>query len=334
MIAYLIVMLLAVIGLMISFYIFVKKKNMKSFVCPLRAKCENVIHSEYSKFLGIPVERIGLAYYASLAIGYGIITAYPVYGAGWLGYLLLFMTISAALFSVYLTFIQVFTLRQLCSWCLMSAVLCVAIATLVVRESSTVIIPYLEAQRSFIVITHLLGMALGLGAATMADIFFFRFLKDYRISEHEAETLNITSQIIWFSLAIAVASGIALFLPNADRLLESSKFLVKMIVAAVIIVNGGFLNLVVAPHLVNITFHRKHKHYVGELHRIRRIAFALGPISIVSWYTAFILGALRSVPLSFSVLLGIYLGIVAVAITIGQICERILVRRASSAPLE
>ena len=99
---------------------------------------------------------------------------------------------------------------------------------------------------------------------------------------------------------------------------------------AVIVVNGAFLNLLVAPKLVKISFHERHRHEAGELRHIRRIAFALGAISITSWYSAFILGMIRRSPLEFSPLLLIYILVLGGAIIGSQIMDWFLVKKANS----
>ena len=95
-----------------------------------------------------------------------------------------------------------------------------------------------------------------------------------------------------------------------------------MIVVGVIILNGAFLNLLISPRLVHISFGKRHPHEPGELHHLRKLAFALGAVSIVSWYSAFILGALRRLSFSFIELLSAYLVIVALAVIGSQITER------------
>ena len=188
-------------------------------------------------------------------------------------------------------------------------------------------VSFLARYHEFIVILHFFGVAIGLGGATIADILFFKFLKDFRISEWEAGTLRTLSQVIWAALAVLVLSGIGLYLPEAQELNQSSKFLVKMAVVSVIIVNGIFLNLLIAPRLVKISFDKKYDHRTGKLYYIRRLAFALGAISLTSWYFAFILGMLRFVSIDFMPLLFIYLGILSGAMVASQILERFFSRR-------
>lgn len=243
-------------------------------------------------------------------------------------FVLLGLSLVAFLFSAYLTFIQAFTLRQWCTWCLISAGLCTLIFALAIVGSEYTFFELLETHHGLIVGFHLLGVVLGLGGATISDVLFFRFLKDLRISQFEANTLRSVSQVIWFGLAILIVSGLGLYLPHAAELGESPKLLVKMIVVAVIIVNGAFLNLFIAPRLVRISFWDGDPRPPSEPKKIRRLAYALGAVSIVSWYSAFILGLMRSSPADFETILYFYLFALAISVIGSQIIERLISRRA------
>ncbi len=316
-------------GFLLAFYIRHKKQSHEKMICPLDSDCDAVIYSEYSKFFGIPVEILGLFYYGLVATSYVLFLVFPTLALPLLVFSILALTTTAFLFSLYLTFIQAFALKQWCTWCLMSAGLCAVIFATALSISEISFIAFLGRYHEFIVTLHFLGVALGLGGATITDIFFFKFLKDFRISEWEADVMRTLSQVIWFALALLILTGLGLYLPEAQELNQSAKFLVKMIAIAVIIVNGAFLNLLIAPKLVKISFGEKHEHQPGELHHERKIAFALGAISIVSWYSAFILGALRRLPIEFSSLLLIYFIILGGAIIGSQLLERFFVKRAN-----
>lgn len=314
-------------GLLLSLYIAHKKrKKSEHMVCPLRGNCHDVIHSDYSRFLGIPVEYLGVLYYAIIAVSYGVRATMPAIDGPFTVFLL-FVSTFAVVFSFYLTFIQLFTLRKLCTWCLVSATLTVLIFASSFAISRDAVLPFLVSAHALILMLHVVGMALGLGTATLADLFFFKFLKDFRISEMEADVLKIFSQIIWFTIGIVVMTGLGLFLPEADQLLTSDKYLMKMIVVGIIILNGAILNLLIAPRFLQIQF-GKHEHQPGELVRTRRMAFLFGPISVVSWYSAFILGMLEESPAPFSTLWRIYVSLLILAVVAGQIAERLIDRRA------
>ena len=275
-------------------------------ICLVGSDCDTVIQSEYSRFFGMPLELLGLIYYALIGISYGIFLAVPSFNFPLLVFSILIFSIAAFLFSLYLTFIQAFVLHRWCTWCLISAGFSAIIFIFALVGSEFGLITLLSQHHEIILIFHAISTAVGLGSATVADVLFFKFLKDFKISEWEAGVLKILSQVIWFALAVIVISGVGLYFPEMAELNQAPKFLVKVIVVLVIIINGAFLNLLVTPQLVKISFGKKHDHEVGELHHIRKIAFALGAISIISWYSAFILGSLRSLTINFAPLLLIY----------------------------
>lgn len=326
---YIILIFAALGGMLLSFYIRRKKQAHERMVCPLGSDCDAVIYSEHSKFLGVPVEILGLLYYGVIAASYALFLVSPAFAAPSVAFSVLMLTTAAFLFSLYLTFVQAFALKQWCTWCLISAGFCTMIFAAALGVSEFGFVSLLAQYHDSIVMLHVLGVALGLGGATITDIFFFKSLKDFRISKQEAGVMRTLSQITWFALAILVLTGIALYLPEAEELNQSAKFLVKMIVVTVIIINGAFLNLLVAPKLVKISFGEKLAHRPGKIHYERKIAFALGAVSIVSWYSAFILGMLRKIPLDFSSLLLIYLLLLGGAIIGSQFMERFFVKRAN-----
>lgn len=325
---YIINIFLGFAGFLLALYIAHKKRRKSEhFVCPLRGNCSEVIHSDYSTFFGIPVEYLGLAYYGTIAIAYGVRAIWPGLDGTFTLFLFAISTF-ALVFSFYLTFIQLFTLRKICTWCLVSATLTVVIFGISLSGSYDLLVPVLASWKMYLVILHVVAMAIGLGAATLADLFFFRFLKDFRISEMEASVLRIFSQCIWLALGLIIMTGLGLFIPQSDILLASDKFLMKMIVVMVIIVNGSFLNLFIAPRFLQIQF-GKHHHQPGELVRTRQLAFVFGPISVVSWYVAFILGMLESAPAPLEVMWRTYLGLIILAVLCGQVMETLIDRRAN-----
>lgn len=310
-------------GFLLSGYIAHKKRQKKEhFVCPLRGNCHAVIHSDYSKFFGLSIEYLGMFYYALIAIGYGLLSTFADLNRELLT-ILFFVSTFALVFSFYLTFLQIFTLRKFCTWCLTSAALTLGIFVLSLNSSFDFLVLLLAVWKLPILILHVTAMAMGLGAATLADLFFFKFLKDYRISEMEQSVLKTFSQFIWLSLGLIVMTGLALFLPQQEFLLQSDKFLMKMIIVAVMILNGAVLNLYIAPRFLQLQF-GKHAHIPGELVRTRKFAFLLGSISIVSWYSAFVLGMLASAPASFEVMWRVYLAMIICAVLVGQFLERFI----------
>lgn len=184
---------------------------------------------------------------------------------------------------------------------------------------------FLEDYRLLFLTLHILSMAIGLGGATVSDILFFKFLKDYRISKKEVEVLHVLKNLILGIIVVIVLSGAALYFPEAARFNASPMFLVKAFATAVLVLNGIALHVFIAPHLIHLNLRTKHKMGRGW----HRLAFALGSISIVSWYSVFLIAMLKSaLPFTFEQMLGIYIAVLMIAITGSQVMEVLLTRRA------
>ena len=309
-------------GFLLAFYIRHKKHANEKLICPLDSDCESVIHSDYSVFLGVPVEIFGMVYYGTIAISYGVFLVFPQFVLPFAVFVALVLSTAAFFFSLYLTSIQIFTIRQICTWCLVSAGLSTAIFFTTLAGSEFGFINLLAEHKNIIVMFHLFGFGIGLGAVTITDILFFKFLKDFKISEFEASVLYTLSQVIWFALAVVIISGFGLYLPEMQELNHSGKFLVKMFVVGVILLNGVFLNIAVSPKLVKISFGKKHEHEEGELIKLRKFAYASGAISLASWYYASALGMAHNPPLGFRGLFLVYLFILGAGVLISQVFER------------
>lgn len=178
-----------------------------------------------------------------------------------------------------------------------------------------------------LVIIHTIGFIFGLGGATISDILFFKFLKDFKISKFESSVLDTLSKVIWAGLIILILSGIGLYLTDPALYNQSPKFLAKMAVVGVILINGTALNMFISPKLRKISFVETYDHAHRELRRLRRTAFALGAVSMVSWYSAFFLGSLRSLALGAFEILAIYFVLLAEAVITSQLVEYALSKR-------
>ena len=178
---------------------------------------------------------------------------------------------------------------------------------------------FLNNNQQTLTILHVFSMGLGLGATTVADFLFFRFLRDLKITQQEAEVLNTISKVIWVVLVLIIISGLGLYLPDAERLNDSSKFMVKLTVIGVILLNGVMLNTLIGPRL-SVIFGEE-VNFTKSPRWVRKLAFAGGAISMTSWYSVFILGSLRKQPYTYWEILGVYLILLLGAITISQVVE-------------
>ena len=325
---YAVICLCAALGFSLAFNIFLKKKAKKPLICPLKGQCDAVVHSEYSKLFGIPLELLGMFYYLVILLSYGSfiffadITVHEFFVLG-----VTFATGIAFFFSIYLTAIQAFVLKKWCTWCLMSATLCTLIFFAVVQLSFFDMMPYLATYKPLILGVHLAGVVIGFGGAIIADMFFMKFLKDFRISADESAFLKTLSQIIWFGLGVIFIGGLFLFLSDVDTYAHSAKFLAKMVVVAVIIVNGFFLNTFVSQNLTKIPFEGEISDLDEKTKETRKLAFALGAISATSWWTAFILGMMRASPAPFITILAVYFCALLGVVITSQIVEKFLSKK-------
>lgn len=175
-------------------------------------------------------------------------------------------------------------------------------------------------KRAFLAL-HLVGVAVGMGGATITDILFFNFLRDFRISHKEAEVMRILSNAITAALGILYVSGIALFLSDPSAFMQSSAFLAKACIVVILTVNGMAMHRYIAPHMVQYSFLHHPPHTRRVMHRMRGVAFAMGAISFVSWYSVFAIAMLKSYfPATLTALhmIGAYLGVLCIAILVSQ----------------
>ena len=235
------------LGFLVCRHIFLSRRRGEFLACPFgRTSCEAVQASAHARFLSVRLEVLGMIYFAFIFLVNSALLLLPfvtlpaIFGISALSVII---AAAAFLFALYLLFIQAVSLGEFCSWCLASLALCVFIFFYTFAFAGPALIFYLAEYRQIVTGAHLLGLALGLGGATIADVFFFRFIKNRKISYSETGVLHTLSQVIWLGLGLMVASGLGLYLPAAEALNGSGKFLAKMIVVAVIIANGLFLNL-------------------------------------------------------------------------------------------
>lgn len=115
---------LALAGLFISGYLLLYKLGVYGeLLCGAGGSCGVVQASRWSSFLGVPVAGWGTGWYAAVFALAVVGVQSRFREAAWTGRGLLLLGIGGALFSAYLTWIELFVLRAICRWCVASAVL-------------------------------------------------------------------------------------------------------------------------------------------------------------------------------------------------------------------
>lgn len=126
------ILALALGGVAVSAYLLTVHWGWWSAICLGVGDCQLVNTSRFSEFLGLPVALWGIGSYAgivALAVGLQKKVA-PL----WLTRLLFVTAAMGVAFSAYLTYIEVFVLHEICPWCVLSALLIIAIAVLSALE--------------------------------------------------------------------------------------------------------------------------------------------------------------------------------------------------------
>ena len=123
-------LVLAMLGLIDSVYLFYKSKEDKPLVCPLRSDCNKVLESKWNKMFGVKNEVWGTLYYVFLSV---ILIFILIFQLGvspehfaWLLFLILFWLVFVllffgALYSSFLVYIQLFKIKEICFYCMLSA---------------------------------------------------------------------------------------------------------------------------------------------------------------------------------------------------------------------
>ena len=183
---------------------------------------------------------------------------------------------------------------------------------------------FAEYQRVFLTF-HILAVVIGMGGATIADLLFFNFLKDFKISKKETEILGIVSNMIMGAMFLLYITGICIYLSNIPVYSVSPAFFSKTVIVAVLTINGVLMHSYVAPRMIHISFLKKEFGAKHVIHRLRGVAFAMGAVSFSSWYFVFFLSMLkRMLPawVSYGHILGAYFATLLLAVAASQIVQK------------
>jgi uncharacterized membrane protein len=107
---------ISLIGIGVAGYLTYTHYEGLNVVCLSSGGCETVQKSVYSKLAGVPVAVLGLAGYIGILFSLAIrneLGRIAGFGIALIGFL----------FSMYLTYREIFTIKAICQWCVSSAVL-------------------------------------------------------------------------------------------------------------------------------------------------------------------------------------------------------------------
>lgn len=168
--------------------------------------------------------------------------------------------------------------------------------------------------KDLLLVLHVLSVVVGMGGAFITDLLFIHFAFNKKFSYLEVNTVAFLSRAVTFALCCIILTGICIFASDIEKYSNSAKFLTKMTVVSVLCLNGYLLHRVVFKHLVDDGYLTKLKQRSR-----RKIAFALGAVSVVSWISAMSLGVLDRIPLTFDIAVMLYAAILVVSVAFSQV---------------
>lgn len=139
----------------------------------------------------------------------------------------------------------------------------------------------------FLTIVHVIGVALGAGGATFAEIFFLKSMRDGKVDPIEGSFMKITYRVLRIGLLLLVVSGFGYLLlyrfMDQPELLYRTKLWSKLTITVILLLT------VIAWEMCKVPV------WLGSA------------ISLTSWYAALIIGAWRGLDASYLAIMGVYL---------------------------
>ena len=122
--------LMSLLGLFVSAYLYLYKIGRIGTLACGAGGCETVQNSPWSRFVGVEVALIGIAGYGLLFL-VALLALQPGLAVRrWPADLLAALAAVGVLFTVYLTWLELFVIHAICRWCVGSAAIIVSVLVL------------------------------------------------------------------------------------------------------------------------------------------------------------------------------------------------------------
>ena len=176
-----------------------------------------------------------------------------------------------------------------------------------------------------LIMLHLIGLALGVGAATLLDLVIIRFMVFGKISREHVRIVHTSAQVVAIGLTLLWASGLGFLLfyyLYAPANLTNEKIYAKMVIVLVLTINGYVIHRHILP-LIKQNVGRPL--FSGVSDKQRRVMLAAGAISATSWYVPLALGVLRELNFTSGVhILIFYVVLLMVTIAMAQVAGQVM----------
>lgn len=300
----------ALAGLGVALNVYRTKKHNQQLVCPTGSDCNAVVTSRYAKFFGIPLEYLGMVYYIIIALAYAAFIFIPAIFTPGLTLAVVILSALAGLFSVYLLFVQAVLLRKWCIWCILSALLSLAICVFSL-VSTTAVVEFITEFDYVFELIRTLGLALGVGGATASALLFFQFLDDQSIDDKELSAIQGVFELVWVGVGLVIIGQFGLYVAYPELLAQSGVFAVQMISLAVAVIAGAALMIVYAPFVTYVPFGDSDEEN-SSFADLRKPVLSIGAVVLVAWYFTFLVTFLPAPSATY--LLVVLLSLLSVAV--------------------
>ena len=129
------VALIALIGVFVSLYLTLFKLGYIGTLACGSGSCETVQLSKWGDFLGLPVAAWGAGYYFAVFVLAVLGVQDRFADSERLTRWLVWVTAAGLLFSLWLTYLELFVIHAICRWCLGSATMTVLLFALALWEA-------------------------------------------------------------------------------------------------------------------------------------------------------------------------------------------------------
>ena len=129
-----IVAVLSLAGIFVALYLLLYKLGLIGALSCNVGSCETVNTSKWATFLGLPVAGWGVAWYVGMFVLALVSTGERFADSLVISLVLLLVATTGLLFSIYLTYLELFRIHAICQWCVVSAILVTIIFGVCVSE--------------------------------------------------------------------------------------------------------------------------------------------------------------------------------------------------------
>ena len=127
-----VILALSALGIILSLYLtYIHFTESRAAFCAAGTDCDAVRQSGFSTIMGIPVAAIGVAGYSVILV---VFLMSIKNRTKWL--LLYILALAGFIFSVYLTYLELFVIKAICMYCIFSAVLMTIIFVTLIKAKS------------------------------------------------------------------------------------------------------------------------------------------------------------------------------------------------------